>query len=226
MKHQPFQFRVNHRIRATEVRVVSEEGKQLGVLQISQALKLAMDQGKDLVEVAAEAKPPVCRIVDFGKFRYEQAKKHKGDGKHSVASKVKELKFHVNIGEHDYSIKLKHASGFLQKGMRVKISLYFRGREMAYQEFGTQLINRVLSDVSAFAHCDAPPRLLGKNLHVLLIPGKAKHKIPDSAPHVAAVGPPGSASTTSPPPPLSRPVASSPQPFGAPIKIDLKVGGS
>lgn len=226
MKHQPFQFRVNHRIRATEVRVVADDGKQLGVLPISQALKLAMEQGMDLVEVAAEAKPPVCRIVDFGKFRYEQAKKHKGDGKQSVASKVKELKFHVNIGEHDYSIKLKHASEFLQKGMRVKVSLYFRGREMAYQEFGTQLINRVLGDVAEFAHCDAPPRLLGKNLHVLLIPGKAKHKAPEAAPRTAAMGPPGSASSVSPAPSRPASPSTSSQPFGAPIKIDLKVGGS
>lgn len=219
MKPQQFQFRVNHRIRVTEVRVVGEDGQQLGVLPISQALKLAMDQGKDLVEVAAEAKPPVCRIVDFGKFRYEQAKKHKGDGKRSVASKVKELKFHVNIGEHDYAMKLKHATEFLEKGMRVKVSLYFRGREMAYQEFGIQLINRVLNDVSAVAHCDSPPRLLGKNLHVLLIPGKAKHKPGDPLPGAAA----SAAAPSSPPP---SPPASSPQPFGTSIKIELKPGGA
>ena len=222
MKPQQFQFRVNHRIRVNEVRVVSSDGKQLGVLPISQALKLAMDQGKDLVEVSAEANPPVCRIVDFGKFRYEQAKKHKGDGKQSVASKIKELKFHVNIGEHDYSNKLKHATEFLQKGMRVKVSLYFRGREMAYQEFGTQLIKRVLNDVSSFAHCDAPPRLLGKNLHVLLIPGKAKHKPGDPLPGDSAAVPAGAAASASPPPPRS---ISAPQPFGTPINIEIKPTG-
>lgn len=220
MKHPPFQFRVNHRIRASEVRVISEDGKQAGIMSISAALKLAMEQGKDLVEVAADAKPPVCRVVDFGKFRYEQAKKHKGDGKHAAASKVKELKFHVNIGDHDYAIKMRHAAEFLQKGMRVKASIYFRGREMAYQEFGTQLIQRVLQDVSAFAHCDAPPRLLGKNLHVLLIPGKAKVK--PGEPHA-----PATAGTSAPTPSVSpRPPPAPQQPFGAPIKIDLKIGGA
>ncbi|NUN92150.1 MAG: translation initiation factor IF-3 [Verrucomicrobiae bacterium] len=219
MKHLPFQFRVNHRIRASEVRVISEDGKQAGIMPISAALKLAMDQGKDLVEVAADAKPPVCRVVDFGKFRYEQAKKHKGDGKHAAASKVKELKFHVNIGDHDYAIKMRHAAEFLQKGMRVKASVYFRGREMAYQEFGTQLIERVLRDVSAFAHCDAPPRLLGKNLHVLLIPGKAKVKVNETASPASSGMPPPSSSAS------PRPTSAS-QPFGAPIKIDLKIGGA
>ncbi|MCC7519537.1 MAG: translation initiation factor IF-3 [Verrucomicrobiae bacterium] len=220
MKHPPFQFRVNHRIRAPEVRVISEDGKQAGVMSVGAALKLAMDQGRDLVEVAADAKPPVCRIVDFGKFRYEQAKKHKGDGKHAAASKVKELKFHVNIGDHDYAIKMRHAAEFLQKGMRVKVSIYFRGREMAYQEFGAQLIERVLQEVAAFAHCDAPPRLLGKNLHVLLIPGKAKHKIGEAAPRAAA------AATPAPPASApSRPAVAT-QSFGAPIKIDLKIGSA
>ncbi len=177
-------FRVNHRIRALEVRVIGDNGAQVGVMPIHNALKLAAEHGLDLVEIGSDTKPPVCRIVNFGKFRYEQAKKHKGDSKNSYASKLKELKFHVNISEHDYQVKLRHATEFLQKGMRVKMSLFFRGREMQHQQYGMQLIRRMIQDVASYGHTDTEPRLLGKNLHVILVPGKAKPKSPaaDSAP--------------------------------------------
>ncbi|MBI4024043.1 MAG: translation initiation factor IF-3 [Verrucomicrobia bacterium] len=202
-------MRVNHRIRATEVRVIADDGAQVGVMSTGSALKLASERGLDLVEIAPEARPPVCRIVDFGKFRYEQAKKHKGDLHHVHATKLKELKFHVNIGQNDYDIKLRHAAGFLQKGMRVKVSLYFRGREMQHQEFGLQLIQRVIQDMTPYAHTDTAPRLLGKNLHVILVPGKAKPKSP-SGEVVPAT------------PNAAVAVAEPPKPFGATIKIDLK----
>src|SRR3989338_4152208 len=152
-------FRVNHRIRALEVRVISENGSQIGIIPTSNALKLASERGLDLVEIAPDTNPPVCRIVDFGKFRYEQAKKHKGESKHAHASKLKELKFHINISEHDYGIKLRHATGFLQKGMRVKMSLYFRGREMQHQQYGLQLMQRIIQDISQYGHTDTEPRL-------------------------------------------------------------------
>lgn len=207
------QVRVNHRIRATEVRLIGDHGSQLGVLPISQALKLATEQGLDLVEVAPEAKPPVCRIVDYGKFRYEQAKKHKGDVRHSHAGKVKELKFHVNIGAHDYMIKLRHATEFLEKGMRVKMSLYFRGREMQHQELGVQLMNRVVQELAPHGHTDVMPRLIGKNLHVILVPGKAKPKFTTTG------GAPAAGATTAS---ISSSSAETPRPFGTNIKIDLK----
>jgi translation initiation factor IF-3 len=200
--------RVNHQIRSPEVRVISDTGSQIGVLSIGEALKMASSRGMDLVEVAPEATPPVCRVVDYGKFRYEQAKKHKGDSRHSHASKLKELKFHVNISDHDYWIKLRHASDFLQKSMRVKISVNFRGREMAHQEYGKQLMERILKDLAPHGHTDADPRLLGKNLHSILMPGKARPKPPQGgeAPvHSTATA----GSNTS-------------RPFGAAIKIDLK----
>jgi translation initiation factor IF-3 len=170
------QLRVNHRIRANEVRVIAADGSQIGIMTVGSAIKLASEQQLDLVEIAPEANPPVCRIVDFGKFRYEQAKKSKGDTKHSHATKLKELKFHVNIGENDYEIKLRHAEEFLKKGMRVKMSVAFRGREMQHQEFGKQLVRRVIEDMSSCSHTDSEPRLLGKNLHIILVPGKAKPK--------------------------------------------------
>lgn len=203
------QVRVNHRIRATEVRIIGENGTQLGVMPVGNALKLAMERGLDLVEVAPEAKPPVCRIVNFGKFRYEQAKKHKGDTKRTSAGKVKELKFHVNIGEHDYSIKLQHAAEFLKKGMRVKVSLYFRGREMSRKEFGMQLINRIIQDISPYGHTDSVPRLIGKNLNALLVPGKAKPK--------------NTGEESKPvPAPASNHSSDASRSFGTTIKIDLK----
>lgn len=203
------QIRVNHRIRALEVRVIDEKGGQIGVLPIATALKVASERGLDLVEIAPEARPPVCRVVDFGKFRYEQAKKHRGDH-HTHASKLKELKFHVNIGENDYEIKVRHAGEFLQKGMRVKLSLMFRGREAARQDFGMQLIRKAMQDLAEHGHSDAEPRLLGKNLHVILVPGKAKPK--------------GEATPGEGHHPQKAPDA--PKPFGTGIKIDLKPAGN
>ncbi len=207
---QKNQVRVNHRIRAAEVRVISHTGAQIGVLSTGQALKMASEQGLDLVEVSPEANPPVCRIVDFGKFRYEQAKKHKGEASHSHASKLKELKFRINIGSGDYATRLRHATEFLQKNMRVKISIFFRGRELAHKEYGMQLINRILQDTAACGHTDGEPRLIGKNLNAILVPGKAKPRIPPLA----------APSTTPPSPPTPSSEAS--KPFGTAIKIDLK----
>lgn len=174
--HSKNQLRVNHRIRAAEVRVIGIHGHQVGIMSVGNAIKLASEQNLDLVEIAPDATPPVCRIVDFGKFRYEQAKKSKGDSKHSHATKLKELKFHVNIGEHDYQIKLRHAEEFLKKGMRVKMLVAFRGREIQHQEFGKELIQRIIEDMASCSHTDSEPRLLGKNLHIILVPGKAKPK--------------------------------------------------
>ena len=201
-----YSIRVNHRIRVPEVRVIDEKGGQVGVMQTGAALKMASERGLDLVEIAPEAKPPVCRIVDFGKFRYEQAKRTK-DSRHTAASKLKELKFHVNTGDNDYEIKIRHASEFLDKGMRVKMSIYFRGREASRQDFGMQLIRRIIQDLSPFGHTDSAPRLLGKNLHVLIVPGKAKPKGDGPAP--ISQGSQGGASGAG-------------AKFGTAIKIDLK----
>ncbi|MBV9464119.1 MAG: translation initiation factor IF-3, partial [Verrucomicrobiae bacterium] len=130
-------IRVNNRIRVPEVRVIDAEGNQLGVLPTPKAMEVAQRSGLDLVEVAPTAKPPVCRICDFGKFRYEMSKKDK-QNKAPASSRVKELKFHINIDEHDFEVKMNHARKFLSKGMRVKISLVFRGREMIHAERGAE----------------------------------------------------------------------------------------
>jgi translation initiation factor IF-3 len=152
------------------VRVVSEDGKQLGVMTTSQALGLAQQQGADLIEVAPNANPPVCRITDFGKFKYEQTKREREARKHQHAGKVKEIKLRVNIDDHDYQTKLNHMIEFLQDGMKVKVSLFFRGRENTHTEFGDQLMQRVIIDVQGIAHAEVPPRLMGRSIHMLLGP--------------------------------------------------------
>lgn len=152
------------------MRVVSSEGKQLGVMPTSQALGLAQQAGMDLVEVAPNATPPVCRITEFGKFKYEQTKREREARKHQHAGKVKEIKLRVNIDDHDYQTKLNHMKDFLREGMKVKVSLFFRGRENAHTEFGDQLMQRVIGDVHGIGHAEVPPRLMGRSIHMLLGP--------------------------------------------------------
>ena len=170
------QNRVNGRIRAREVRVIlASTGQQLGVLKLSDALRKAQELGLDLVEVAANANPPVCRIVDFGKFKYEAAK-HDKEKKNS-ASKLKEIKFRVNIDEHDYVTKMRHAEDFLDKGNKVRVQLQFRGREMAHQELGMALMVRVKDDLVTMAHVEMEPKLMGKSVTMTLAPlPEAKRK--------------------------------------------------
>ena len=139
--------RINGKIRAREVRVIGEDGKQLGIISLNEALGLARQQGVDLVEIAPTAQPPVCRIVDFGKYRYEQAKREKESKKNQHVGKVKEVQLSPKIDPHDLGVKLNHAIGFLCEDMKVKISLRFRGREMAHTDIGYQVINKFLADV-------------------------------------------------------------------------------
>lgn len=166
---QPPQIRVNHRIRAREVRVINgATNEQLGVMRLPDALRKAEEMGLDLVEVAANADPPVCRIVDFGKYRYEIAKQEKD--KKSHAGRLKEVKFRVNIDEHDYMTKIRHAEGFLDKGNKVKVQLQFRGREMAHQDLGMAVVQRVREDLATMAHVDMEPRLVGRTINMTMSP--------------------------------------------------------
>jgi translation initiation factor IF-3 len=165
----PF-VRVNGKIRAREVRVIGADGKQLGMLSLGDALTLARADGLDLVEIAPNAVPPVCRIVDFGKFRYEQAKREKESKKHQHATRVKEVQLSPKIDPHDLSVKLQHAIGFLCDDMKVKIVLKFRGREMAHTEFGFEVVQKFLSDVAAYGHPDFEPKLLGRGINVMISP--------------------------------------------------------
>ncbi len=162
--------RVNGKIRAREVRVIDAEGGQLGVLTLGDAIAMARTRGVDLVEIAPNANPPVCKLIDYGKYRYEQAKKDKEAKKHQHANKVKEIQLSANIDPHDFSVKLQHAIDFLCEEMKVKVSLRFRGREMAHQEFGFQQVNNFIKEVAPWGHPDAPPKLIGKGLNVMLSP--------------------------------------------------------
>lgn len=156
--------------------IVASTGQQLGVMKIQDALRAAQQHGLDLVEVAATANPPVCRIVDFGKFKYDLAK-HDKDRKQNAASKLKEIKFRVNIAEHDYVTKLRHAEEFLDKGNKVRVLLQFRGREMAHKEIGMELMQKIKKDLELMGHPEAEPKLMGKNCFMTIVPlppGKRK----------------------------------------------------
>lgn len=171
--------RVNGKIRAREVRVIGDERKELGIFSLHDAIKMAQSQGVDLVEIAPNATPPVCRLVDYGKFRYEQAKKDKESKKHQHANKLKEIQLSAAIDPHDFEVKLNHAIDFLCEDIKVKVALKFRGREMMHQEFGFKIVNKFLEEVAPYGHPDAPPKLIGKGLTVMLSPlprnKRAKH---------------------------------------------------
>jgi translation initiation factor IF-3 len=146
------------------------EGQQLGVLQLGDAIRQAQSLGVDLVEIAPNATPPVCRIVDFGKFRYEQAKKDKESKKHQHANKVKEVQLSPQIDPHDFGVKLSHAIGFLCEDMKVKVTLKFRGREMAHKEFGFQQVKKFIIEVAPWGHPDFEPKLIGKGINAMISP--------------------------------------------------------
>jgi translation initiation factor IF-3 len=161
-------IRRNHRIKVPQVRVISPEGKQLGILDTPKAVNLALEVGLDLVEVAPNATPPVCRVMDFGKYVYEGQKKHSHS--RTVASKIKEIEFTARIEPHDYETKLRHAEEFLAHGNKVKMRLKFRGREMAHTEIGFDVMTRAVADLAGMGHPDTEPKLIGRNIHVMLTP--------------------------------------------------------
>ena len=162
--------RINGKIRAREVRVIGVDGKQLGVISLNEALGMARTNGMDLVEIAAAAVPPVCRLVDFGKFRYEQAKKEKESKKHQHATTVKEIQLSPRIDPHDLGVKTVHAVDFLCEDMKVKVVLKFRGREMAHTEFGFEVIKKFVTDIEPYGHPDFQPKLVGRSITLMISP--------------------------------------------------------
>jgi len=162
--------RVNGKIRAREVRVIGVDNKQVGILSLGDALNLARANGVDLVEIAATATPPVCRLVDYGKFRYEQAKKDKESKKHQHATQVKEVQLSPRIDPHDLTVKISHAIEFLCEDMKVKVALKFRGREMQHTEFGFQVINKFVTEVAPYGHPDFEPKLVGRSINLMISP--------------------------------------------------------
>ena len=170
-------YRANHRIRAREVFLVDASGQKLGVVNINDAMAAARQAGLDLVEVSGNTNPPVCKILDFGKFRYELAKRDREAKRHNLAAKVKEMKFHVNIDPHDYGTKMRHAEDFLWKGMKVKVVMAFRGREMQHQDLGKALVKSIREDLKLVGVADAEPKLIGKNITMMLTPLPVKKRV-------------------------------------------------
>jgi translation initiation factor IF-3 len=150
--------------------VIGDDGNQLGVHTLADAINMARARGVDLVEIAPNATPPVCRLVDFGKYRYEISKKEKEAKKHQHANKVKEIQLSPGIDPHDFGVKLQHAIDFLCDEMKVKVTLRFRGRELAHKEFGFQQVERFIKEITPFGHPDAPAKLIGKGINVMLSP--------------------------------------------------------
>lgn len=168
-------IRRNDRIRVSEVRLIGADGKQVGLVPTEKALQMAKAAGLDLVEVSASTRPPVCRILDFGKYQYELSKKNK-DSK-STQQKTKEVKFRLTIGEHDYMTKLRNAERFLFKGNKVKLTLSFRGREMAHMDLGRENLLQTIKDLEHIAHADqSEPRKVGRQLTVTVTPHPANQR--------------------------------------------------
>ena len=154
------------------MRVIDDEGKQIGILQPFEALKLAREKNLDLVEVSPTAQPPVCRIMDFGKYIYEQEKKERAAKKHQKVITVKEVKFRINVDEHDYEFKKNHVLRFLEDGDKVKATIFFRGREMTHTNLGRQILERLIKDIGDKGIVEFRPRMEGNTLHAILAPKK------------------------------------------------------
>jgi translation initiation factor IF-3 len=184
--------RINERIRVPEVRVIGDDGEQLGVMETRDAVRRAREQGLDLVEVAPTAEPPVCRIIDYGKFQYEAKKKANEAKKKQVIITVKEVKFRPGTDDHDYDYRMKHAREWLTGGDKVKATIWFRGREMTHRELGARILERLEGDLKDVGEVEARPRMEGNQMFIILAPkrhktagggggGKAEHTAPAAA---------------------------------------------
>lgn len=162
--------RVNDRIRAKEVRLIGAKGNQEGVVPIADALRKATEEGLDLVEVAPQANPPVCRIMDHAKFLYAKAKQERENRQHQRVTRLKEMRFRPQIDEHDYQTKYRSLVKFLKRGNKVKVTLVFRGREMAHQEFGHRLLERLRDEIAEVAQVERAPAQEGRFVFMTLAP--------------------------------------------------------
>ena len=167
-------LRVNDRIRAKEVRLIDQEGEQIGIKSLDDALDSAAEQGLDLVEVAPQANPPVCRIMDYGKYKYEQAKKEKEAKKNQNVMNVKEVQMGVKIEDHDFNVKLKQARRFLNNKDKVKVRIRFRGREMMHKELGYDLMDRLIEQTKDIGKVESKPKMEGRNMMMFLTPESDK----------------------------------------------------
>lgn len=175
-------LRINKQIRAPKVRVIGPEGDQIGILPIREALTKAQEANLDLVEISPNAQPPVCKIIDYGKFRYDQTKREKEGKKAQHQVKIKEIKLKPNIDEHDFQTKLKQARQFVEKGNKVKVTCMFRGREMAHPELGQKIVQSFCRGLEDIALVEAAPKLLGRSLIGVLAPAPVKSGSKSKAP--------------------------------------------
>lgn len=169
-------MKVNREIRAPKVRVIGNEGEQVGIIALFEALAMAEEQGLDLVEIVPGSVPPVCKIMNFGKFRYDQSKREKENKKAQHQIKVKEIKLKPNIDDHDLQTKTRHARDFLQDGNKVKITCTYRGREMMHTEIGEKIVREMCQALEDVSTTESPPKMMGRMLLVVLAPGAKKKK--------------------------------------------------
>src|SRR6185295_18612352 len=169
-------IRINERIRVPQVRVIGDDGEQFGLMETRDAIRKAREQGMDLVEVAPNAEPPVCKIIDFGKFQYEQKKKANEAKKKQVVITVKEVKFRPGTDVHDYSYRMKHARDWLTEGDKVKATIWFRGREMTHRELGARILEQLEKDLADVGDVEMRPRMEGNQMFTIFMP--KKHKSP------------------------------------------------
>ena len=165
--------RVNGAIRAPQIRLIDHDGDMIGVVSPARGVEMAEEVGLDLVEISPNADPPVCKIMDFGKFKYEQQKKQVEQKKKQKTIEVKEVKFRPNIDTHDYDVKMRSVSKFLTEGDKVKVTLRFRGREMAHQEIGRELLERISTDIGDMGKVEAMPRMEGRQMTMVVAPSRA-----------------------------------------------------
>ncbi len=165
--------RINERIRVPEVRVIGDDGTQIGVMRTDEALRYAQERDLDLVEVAPEARPPVCRVLDYSKYKYEQSQKQKAARKHQQQITIREIKFRPKIAEQDYATKKRHVERFLKHKDKVKITIMFRGREVTHPERGQMILDRLAEELTELAIIEQRPNLDGRNMTMLLGPSKA-----------------------------------------------------
>jgi len=164
------ELKINQRIRVKEVRLIGPEGEQIGIINTQDALQRAEDSGLDLVEVAGQSSPPVCRIMDYSKYKYEQEKKEKEARKHQKIVHLKEIKMKPNIEEHDYQVKLHHIKRFLERGDKAKLTMTFRGREMSHMSIGKKIMDRVVSDLNEAGEVEKGPMMEGRNIMIYFMP--------------------------------------------------------
>ena len=162
--------RINREIRAKEVRVIDPEGKQLGILPASEALRLAVNYELDLVEVSPKSEPPVCRIMDYGKFKYQQSKKAHGAKKKQAVVHLKEVKMRPKTEEHDFQFKLRHIERFLKEGDKTKVTIVFRGRELAHPDLGRNMLGRIIEETKEWGRIEQAPKFEGRNFVMVLAP--------------------------------------------------------